>query len=170
MKLALLAIIPLVVFADPYNRQDWPHWADLDGDCQDTRAEVLIIKSTAPLILQGCRVIGGRWFDPYTGEDFTDAGNIDIDHVVPLKEAHDSGGEDWSRARKKAFANDHENLLPVSASANRSKGSKDPAQWMPPLAAYHCEYAARWLLIKSRYQLAIDDAERIKLIKIILAC
>ena len=170
MKRALLLLIPLVAFAGSYDRKEWRHWADLDGDCQNTRAEILIAKNAGPLTLQGCRVVLGRWLAPYTGDVFVNAGRLDIDHIVPLKEAHISGGEHWSRAKKRAFANDPENLLPVSASANLSKGGKDPAKWMPPLATYHCEYAARWWLVKAKHRLTMDSAERAKLLAILRDC
>ena len=164
------SLITSTVTAGPYNRADWPHWADLDHDCQNTRAETLIATSTIPAILDGCRVIAGQWIGPYTGTTFTNTSKMDIDHIVPLAEAHASGAEHWTRDQRHAFANDPENLLPTSASANRSKGKKDPAQWLPPLQTYHCEYAARWWLIKAKYQLTIDPTERLAVTKILLNC
>ena len=73
-----------------------------------------------------CRVESGIWAGPYTGEQFDGPGNLDIDHMVPLGNAHQSGGWAWSDARKRRYANDLSydgHLIAVGASANRSKGS-----------------------------------------------
>lgn len=156
--------------AADYNRSDWRHWVDLDSDCQDARAEALIASSSVPVTIVNCRVVSGRWVGPYTGQVFTQARGMDIDHVVPLAEAHDSGAQQWSPEQRRAFANDPENLLPTSASANRSKGRRDPAQWLPPLTGYHCAYLTRWQLIKVKYGLTMDAAERLALKKGLVDC
>ena len=158
------------VSAGDYNRSDWPHWKDLDGDCQNTRAESLISTSSVEVVFDGCKVISGAWVGPYTGKEFTIARNMDIDHIVPLAEAHDSGAENWTKAQRKAFANDPENLIPTDASANRSKGKKDPGVWMPPLESYHCEYAARWWMVKAKYQLTMDANEQLAIMRILGGC
>jgi len=125
-----------------YNREDYlPRWADADRDCQNTRQEVLITESHVAVTLdnRGCRVISGQWHDPYTGRVFTDPRKLDIDHLVPLKEAHDSGAASWSQPRKRAYANDlsyPEALIAVYNGANRAKGPRDPASWLPPNTAY----------------------------------
>lgn len=145
-----------------YNRKDWPHWIDKDGDCQNERAEALIAASTTAVKFKrekGCVVSQGKWFDPYTGGYFTDAQKLDIDHIIPLKEAHISGGDSWSREQRRTFANDPENLLVVSARENREKGAKDPANWLPDSTNYHCEYVKLWLRVKTKYALAIDLEE-----------
>lgn len=83
-----------------YNRSDWGRWIDADHDCQDTRQEVLIRQSEVPVTFKTdkhCHVVSGKWTDPYTGEVITNASDLDIDHMVPLKEAHDSGGWQWTR-------------------------------------------------------------------------
>jgi len=128
--------------AAAYDREDYlPRWADADGDCQNTRQEVLISESRVAVTLGPgqCRVIAGQWHDPYTGRVFTDPGDLDIDHLVPLKEAHDSGAALWPRPRKRAYANDlshPEALIAVYNGANRAKGARDPASWLPPNVAY----------------------------------
>ena len=92
----------------PTTADDWPQWADQDGDCQDTRQEVLIEESLiAPALdARGCRVIAGRWRDEYTGAVYTDPDDVEIDHRVPLANAHRSGGWAWDRLRKRDYAND----------------------------------------------------------------
>ena len=91
-----------------------------------------------------------------------DGGGLDVDHMVPLAEAWESGAWAWSPAKRQAFANDLENrfaLLPVSASSNRSKGARDPAEWMPPDVSSHCIYASLWSSTKSTWGLTFDQAE-----------
>ncbi len=77
----------------PYDRDLYGGWRDADGDCQDTRQEVLIAESLVPVALdsRGCRVVSGQWLDPYTGQTFTNPSDLDIDHFIPLAEAHRSG-------------------------------------------------------------------------------
>src|SRR5690606_6454790 len=110
---------------------------------RDTRAEVLIAHSRVPVRFRdaaACTVAAGEWLDPYSGALLRQAGDIDIDHLVPLKHAHGHGGDGWPAERRQAFANDPDNLLPVSAAQNRAKGSASPDQWLPPNRAYWCEY------------------------------
>lgn len=148
-----------------YNRDDYmTSWRDNDNNCRDTRDEVLAIES---LIMptfssNGCDVVAGLWRDPYTDQTFTNPSDLDIDHMVPLAEAHTSGAWAWQAERKSGYANDLLNakaLIAVSASANRSKGSRDPAEWLPQNAEYHCEYVKNWAEVKRRYGLEFDAAE-----------
>jgi hypothetical protein len=139
-----------------YNRKSWPHWTDEDNDCQNTRAEILIRDSLGQVKFKrnkGCSVSWGRWIGPYTGEEFTKASDLDIDHIVPLSHAHKTGASNWTRKEKRRFANDPENLLAVDDSTNQAKGDKGPARWKPPLKSYWCEYANRWKRIKIKYGL-----------------
>jgi len=155
-----------------YNRSDYlPSWADADGDCQNTRHEVLIAESQIPVTLNaaGCSVIAGLWRDPYTDQIFTNPSDLDIDHMVALKEAHDSGAWAWSIAAKRAFANDLTNphvLIAVDDGANQSKSDRDPAEWMPPNIAYHCQYIKSWVIVKQAYNLSIDPAEQAAINKV----
>jgi hypothetical protein len=82
-----------------YNRSDWPHWTDADGDCQNTRHELLIATSQTPIsfkTIKECNVLTGSWYDPYSGDTFTDSHALDLDHIVPLKFAHGHGADEWS--------------------------------------------------------------------------
>lgn len=147
-----------------YDRADWPQWIDQDGDCQDTRQEVLIDESLiAPALdARGCRVIAGRWRDEYTGAVYADPNDVEIDHRVPLANAHRSGGWAWDRSRKRDYANDlldPEHLVAVSAAANRNKGDKGPDAWRPPLRENWCRYATTWRAIKQRWDLSITAEE-----------
>ena len=140
---------------DKYKRSAFGHgWDDADGDCQDSRAEALIATSTTQVRFadaKRCRVVTGRWLSPFTGKVIQNAGDIDIDHVVPLKWSWDRGARQWSDEKRERFANDPVNLLPVEASLNRSKGAKGPNDWLPP--AGQCGYVARFFRIVKMYQL-----------------
>lgn len=156
-----------------YNRKDWPHWTDDDGDCQNTRAEVLIAHSQLPVKFKrnkGCNVTHGRWYGVYTGQIFTKASDLDIDHIVPLAHAHRQGGANWTRSQKRAFANDPENLLPVEDNANQAKGDKGPDQWKPQQKSYWCVYARKWEYVKEKYRLGFNGQERSALREMKVTC
>ena len=152
-----------------YDRKEWQHWNRIPGSCYTVRDAVLAEQSLEPVTNAEparnggrCPVIAGRWHDRYTGQVFTDPAALDIDHVVPLKEAHRSGGAAWARGMKRAYANstdEPDHLVAVSASENRRKGDRDPAGYMPPVAAAKCWYLQTWLDIKRAWRLAMDDVE-----------
>ena len=151
-----------------YDRRDWRHWIDADRDCRNTRAEVLVAESVAPVTFapeadgDKCRVISGRWIGPWTGEVFTDASEVDIDHHVPLGHAHQAGGWDWPPERKRAYANDlahPESLQVTSAPVNRSKGKQPPDEWRPDEPASWCRYAADWVTVKKKWELTVISSE-----------
>ena len=147
--------------AKKYDRTLFAHWTDEDNDCQNTRHEILIASSQiAPVLTSnGCQVKEGLWLDPYTGMEATEAKKLDIDHIVPLKEAWVSGAYSWTNEKRKQFANDPSNVVATSKSANRRKGAKDPSQWLPPDAAYICENLRNWSLIKISWGLSADKPE-----------
>lgn len=149
--------------AKRYRRRDWPHWSDLDADCQDSRVELLIASSAVTVAFQDTdpceEVTSGHWFDPYTGRVFQAAALLDIDHRVALKEAHKLGGAHWSRQKKQIFANDPENLIAVYRGANRAKGSKSSDQWLPSVESYRCEYIEKRLHIMRKYDLIMPKTE-----------
>ncbi|WP_448206169.1 HNH endonuclease family protein [Azospirillum sp. sgz302134] len=158
-----------------YVREEWPHWLTLDSKCLNTREQALIRDSAEPVTLSanGCSVLAGVWHDPYTGETFTDPHKVDIDHRVPLEEAYGSGGYDWPREKRAAYANDLSDpltLVTVSAAANRAKGSKGPEDWLPPRQEYICAYVADWIAVKARWQLTMDERERVTVGNILADC
>jgi hypothetical protein len=159
----------------PYDRDLYGDWIDADGDCQDTRQEVLIAESLIPVQFDapGCDVISGRWLDPYTGQIFTDPADLEINHFVPLAEAHRSGASRWPTKLRKGFANDLSfpgSLIAVSASANRSKGDRDPAEWLPPNQAFQCDYVRAWVIAKGYWRLVMDDRERNTIYYVLADC
>jgi len=151
----------------PYDRGVYfGSWIDEDGDCQDTRAEVLIIESLTTIFFRDssdCTVDSGEWYDPYTDTIYYQASDLDVDHFVPLFEAFMSGGYLWPDHKRKQFANDllssEDHLIAVEKGENRSKGKKPPHEWMPPNTNYHCEYLANWINIKYLWELTITSQE-----------
>ena len=93
LSLGLLAslLLPIV----EYDRGAFGGWWDADGDCLNTRQEVLLAESLVTATVIDCRVVSGLWFDPFTGQTFVDPGELDVDHLVPLKEAFISGASEW---------------------------------------------------------------------------
>lgn len=144
-----------------YQREDWPHWIDEDGDCQNTRQELLILSSQSPVTFtseRGCTVASGLWLDPYTGNTYTQASDVDIDHVVPLAYAHAAGGSAWSREQRQRFANDPRNLLVVDDAENQRKGAAGPSEFMPP-APFQNEYLRIWQDVMTTYGLRLLPAD-----------
>ena len=89
---------------------------------------------------------------------------------MPLKEAHISGASKWDKKKKSQFFNDTTNLIAVSRSANRSKGSKDPASWLPENKSFHCTYIQTWIAVKKKYSLEIDSKEQIAINNVLDGC
>lgn len=149
----------------PYNRDEWDGrgWADDDGDGCNTRAEVLELETTAPLTRKpNCTVLTGSWTDPFTGKTFTDASQVEIDHLVALSDAHASGGWRWTAARKAAFANDLDDawhLNAVSGPENQRKADHGPDFWMPPSQQFRCTYIAAYAGIKARWGLTVTPSQ-----------
>lgn len=145
-----------------YNRKDWVHWTDADKDCQNTRQEILIARSTTPVSLdrKGCKVIQGRWSDFYYPEVHTSSKQVDIDHLIPLKHASDVGASRWSAYEKEVFANDPENLVVTNKSYNRKKGAKTIAEWLPVHKEYACNYIKEWVRLKKKYDLPLTPPEK----------
>ncbi|MEU2026189.1 HNH endonuclease family protein [Streptomyces sp. NPDC016469] len=147
-----------------YERDSFKHWVDEDGDGCSTRQEVLIAEAvTAPKQGARCALTGGRWRSYYDDVEVTDAKKLDIDHMVPLAEAWDSGAYYWTPERRQAYANDlvaERSLVAVTAKTNRSKADKDPTAWMPPADSATCTYLVDWTATKLRWGLTADQAEQ----------
>jgi hypothetical protein len=151
--------------ATPYDRSAWPHWIDEDHDCQDARTEVLIAESFGELEFEDprrCEIATGEWQCPYTGEIIREAHLLDVDHLVPLANAHRSGGATWDTERRRQYANDlsqTNHLIAVEYGANRSKGDKGPEAWLPPSEEFRCTYIREWKAIKTEWKLGMTPDE-----------
>lgn len=154
-----------------YDREEFPHWSSVEGNC-NTRETVLERDGEGVESGNDCYPTSGDWYSEYDGESFTVAGDLDIDHVVPLAEAWRSGADSWSETDREAFANDLEGpqLIAVSASSNRSKGDQDPSTWWPDESDYRCTYAKMWVSTKYRWGLALQSAEKSALTEQLAGC
>ena len=159
-----------------YNREEWNSWIDEDEDCQNTRHEVLQLESFVSVLFSSdntCYVQSGKWFDPYNGEYIYFASDLDIDHFVPLYNAHISGGWEWSEEKKTDFANnitDPDILIAVKNSSNREKSASSPDEWKPANEFYWCEYAYDWIRIKHEWNLSVTNSEWNALLSMLTTC
>ncbi|MEV4492955.1 HNH endonuclease family protein [Micromonospora coxensis] len=147
-----------------YSRDLFRHWIDADGDGCHTRNEVLLAEAvSAPTVSGTCTLSGGRWYSYYDNAYWTLTSDLDIDHMVPLAEAWDSGARTWTSSRRQAYANDlgdSRPLIAVTDNVNQAKGDQDPATWLPPYASARCRYVNEWVATKIRWRLTVDNAEK----------
>ena len=160
-----------------YSRERFPHWSDaaefgwdVPSPSCDVRDAALIRDGEGVEVGDGCDIASGRWFDPYTGSTYDDLAEIDIDHVVPLAEAWRSGASSWDAGKRERYANDPDVLLAVEDNANQSKGDKGPEAWKPPNEEEWCDYAQRWIQIKAKYDLSVNEQEREALEQMLGTC
>ncbi|MEV7713149.1 HNH endonuclease family protein [Streptomyces sp. NPDC088270] len=157
-----------------YKRDSFRHWIDEDKDGCSTRNEVLLAEATKkPEQGARCTLTGGEWLSYYDEVTVTEARKLDIDHMVPLAEAWDSGASTWDADRRMRYANDlgsDRSLVAVTAHENRGKADKDPSEWMPSAASAKCTYLADWTATKLRWKLTADDKERAALERLAAGC
>ena len=162
--LDLLGAVPVMLeHRGGYDRGMFPGWADADRDGCDTRAEVLRRESRSPVRAAAvrCTIVAGDWLSVYDGLVIDDPSRLEIDHVVSLKEAWDSGAWAWTSDKRAAYANDLSDartLRAVSVASNRAKGEKDPSNWLP-VAEDQCRYLGDWVAIKARWGMSADQSE-----------
>lgn len=171
-KLVGISLLPLLLAgqcggtveptSQGYNRADWGDWINQGNGC-DTRELVLKTSGSDVVVDKNCKPLHGSWISVYDDVVVTDSSKLDIDHIVPLKEAYDSGAQNWPKPRKVEFYNNLDNLLAVTLKSNRSKGDKDPAHWLP-IASERCAYALRYTQVKNSYALSYDPAEKLALL------
>jgi hypothetical protein len=154
-----------------------PAWADVDRNGCDTRNDTLNRDLTNRQWRAGtrrCVVVEGDLADPYTGARVhfvkADADEVQIDHVVALSNAWDTGAASWSDPQRREFANDPLNLLAVTGDANQAKGDDDAGEWLPPDADFHCEYVARQVAVKVKWRLTVTLAEREAIASVLARC
>ena len=151
--------------ATPYDRSEFPHWDDEDGDGMNTRLEILSLEKVSDVGWYSRW--DGEW---YAGEGGLSAPRFDIDHIVSLKEAWRSGADEWSASNKDTFADDMLNLTAVTASSNRSKGAKDASEWLPPEPSGQCYLSIRVIQVKTKWNLSVDQDEYTTLKELIESC
>ena len=153
-----------------YRREDWGDWGHDEFGCS---VHELQLRTDADQYLLGpdlCHVIKGRWISRYDGKAITDRTQLQVDHIVPLREAHRSGANHWDAAKRSEFFNSPENLLTVSAEANQAKSDKDPGTWLPPDESSWCFYADFYIWTKHAYDLTVDQREHDALASVLTHC
>jgi len=143
-----------------YDRDLFDHWDDDDGDGCDTRCEVLSAQ----------RRPDGFWLSEWDAYSTDDPSELQVDHVVALSEAWDSGAHRWSDRARDAFADYRPNLIAVSAASNLRKGDRDAAEWFPSRAEANCLWASTAVRVKHRWDLAVDKAEADALGNLLRTC
>lgn len=155
-----------------YSRDLFNHWVDADGDGCSTRNEVLIAEADDPVTVgSGCSLSGGRWFSYYDRVSWTATSDVDIDHMVPLAEAWDSGARSWSSGEREAYANDlgdYRSLVGVTDNVNQAKGDQDVAEWLPQYD--QCRYLREFVAVKIRWRLSVDSNEKSAMTSLASGC
>ena len=154
-------------------------WADVNRNGCDTRNDILQRDLTNILFkpdTHNCVVLSGTLIDPYSGTkiDFV-RGNVtsmevQIDHVVALSNAWQTGAFKLTIEKRTAFANDPDNLLAVKGSLNSQKGDGDAATWLPPLKSYRCTYVSKQIAVKAKYGLWVTAPEKAAMKSILAKC
>ena len=159
-----------------YARSQFPHWSDPDRNGCDARNDTLKRDLTQISFKTGtrdCKVLTGQLLDPFSGKVIifsSTKSNIDIDHVVALSNAWQTGAAYFDKTKRQQIANDPLNLLAVDFSLNRQKGDGDAATWLPPLKSYRCDYVARQIAVKAKYGLWVTQPEKGAIIKLLEKC
>ncbi|NBO51773.1 MAG: HNH endonuclease [Actinobacteria bacterium] len=159
-----------------YSRAQFPHWSDLDRNGCDSRNEILKRDLTQIVFKVGtkdCKVLSGVLQDPFSNKllTFTTAKSVvDIDHLVALSNAWQTGAAYFDKGIRTQIANDPINLLAVDAKLNRQKGDGDAATWLPPNKAFRCEYVSRQVEVKAKYSLWVTPPERDAIIRVLNQC
>lgn len=159
-----------------YSRAQFPHWSDLDRNGCDARNDILKRDLTEVLFKAGtrdCKVLSGVLLDPFSNKvlTFTSIKSaVDIDHVVALSNAWQTGAAYFDRNIRSQIANDPLNLLAVDAKLNRQKGDGDAATWLPPNKAFRCEYVSRQVSVKAKYSLWVTSPEKEAILRVLSNC
>lgn len=163
-----------------YSREQFgAAWADVDHNGCDTRNDILRRDLTSITVkpgTHGCKVMTGVLDDPYTATtiDFQQGKNtssaIQIDHVVALSDAWQTGAQDLSVTDREQLANDPVNLLAVDGPANQQKSDADAATWLPSNKDYRCTYVSKQIDVKAKYRLWVKQAEKDAMIQVLGNC
>jgi Protein of unknown function (DUF1524) len=163
-----------------YEREQFgPAWKDVDRNGCDQRNDVLardLVDETFKPGTQDCVVLTGTLHDLYTGETIafqrgeTTSDEVQIDHVVALSNAWQTGAQQLDPATRERFGNDFLNLQATDGPTNQAKGDSDAATWLPPSRSARCLYVARQVAVKARYGLWVTPAERDAIARVLDGC
>ena len=156
-----------------------PAWADVDRNGCDTRNDILkrdLTSITYRAKTRNCVVESGTLVDRYSGETINFVkGNISsmevqIDHVVALSNAWQTGAFKLTADQRRALSNDPLNLFAVKGRLNSQKGDGDAATWLPPLKSFRCSYVAQQIAVKAKYSLWVTAPEKAAIVSILAKC
>ena len=156
-----------------------PVWADVDRNGCDTRNDILKRDLTDKVFrakTRDCVVETGTLLDPFSGETInfvrgnTSSMEVQIDHVIALSNAWQTGAFQLSIKERTALANDPLNLMAVKGRLNSQKGDGDAATWLPPLKSYRCDYVSRQIAVKVKYKLWFTAPEKDAMVRILKTC
>lgn len=156
-----------------------PAWADVDRNGCDTRNDILkrdLSAITYRAKTRNCVVESGTLVDRYSGETINFVkGNISsmevqIDHVVALSNAWQTGAFKLTADQRRALSNDPLNLFAVKGRLNSQKGDGDAATWLPPLKSFRCNYVAQQIAVKAKYSLWVTAPEKAAMVSILAKC
>lgn len=150
-------------------------WKDFDGNKCDERQDTLTrdMSKIKYKDAKDCQLASGTLADAYTGTTINwkvNSGSVDIDHVVALRNVWISGGQQLSQEQRVAVSNDPLNLMASQASANRSKGDANAAEWLPTNKSFRCQYVATQISVKSKYSLSVTPAEKDAMAQVLNTC
>ena len=163
-----------------YSRSQFgPAWSDVNRNGCDTRNDILKRDLTEIVYrakTRDCVVESGVLQDPYSGETINFVrGNISsmdvqIDHVVALSNAWQTGAFKLTKAERTALANDPLNLFAVKGRLNSQKSDGDAATWLPPFKSFRCAYVAQQIAVKDKYSLWVTAPEKSAILGILAKC
>lgn len=142
----------------------------------DTRNIILNRDLTGVAVNETCKVMSGSLNDPYTGQIIlfsrgaSTSDKVQIDHVVALSNAWQTGAQQLSPDERQQLANDPLELLAVDGPANQQKSDGDAATWLPSNKAFRCQYVARQIAVKQKYRLWVTQAEAEAIERVLATC
>lgn len=163
-----------------YERSQFgPAWSDVDRNGCDTRNDILNRDLTSIIYKSGtrdCVVLSGVLVDPYSGEKIAferganSSMDVQIDHIVALSNAWQTGAFKLSYEKRREFANDPMNLVAVKGRLNAQKGDGDAATWLPPLKSVRCAYVSQQIVVKAKYGLWVTPPEKTAMQSLLAKC
>lgn len=164
MKKILLPLLILSFNSFAYNREaDYGGWQDYDGDCQNTRAEVLISRSLSQVEFSrsdNCYVKAGKWIDYYTGKVYTNAKDVQIDHLISLHQHYKAVGSTLTHEQRVEYANEPTHLVIANSTLNMSKSDKDLSEFILRVSLENkCKYIKDYTRIADANNITLDKSD-----------
>ena len=157
-----------------YRKLFYDNWGLTASGC-NTR-EAILARDLADTSIKDCKVMSGILQDPYTGKEihFTrgqeTSSAVQIDHVVALSNAWSTGAFAFDESKRYEISQDPLNLLAVDGPANQEKSDQDAADWLPSNQGFQCQYVARQISVKYKYELWVTPAEKAKMLEVLSRC